>query len=45
VLLAQGLSREEAAQSLRVSFHAASRPEEVDACLNALGRCVKRLLA
>jgi cysteine desulfurase len=45
VLLAMGLSRDEAAQSLRFSFHAATREEDVDACLNALARCVKRLRA
>jgi len=44
VLLAMGLSREEAAQSVRISFHAASRERDVDACLNALSRCVKGLL-
>jgi cysteine desulfurase len=43
VLVAQGLSREEAAQSIRVSFHAGSTVREVDACLNELARCVKRL--
>jgi cysteine desulfurase len=43
VLLAMGLSRELAAQSLRVSFHASSREEDAEACLNELARCVKRL--
>jgi cysteine desulfurase len=45
VLLAMGLSRELASQSLRVSFHAASREEDGVACLNELARCVKRLRA
>jgi cysteine desulfurase len=45
VLLAMGLSRELAAQSLRVSFHASSREEDVATCLNELARCVKRLRA
>jgi cysteine desulfurase len=43
VLVAQGLSREEASQGIRVSFHAGSTAREVDACLNELARCVKRL--
>lgn len=45
VLLAQGLSREAAAQSLRVSFHAASSEADALACLDALARCVKGLRA
>lgn len=45
VLLSMGLSREEASQSLRVSFHAGSREEDVAACLNAIARCVKGLHA
>ncbi len=45
VLLAMGISREEAAQSLRVSFHAGSCEEDVAACLNAIARCVKGLHA
>jgi cysteine desulfurase len=45
VLLAQGLSRAEAAQSLRVSFHAASTPADVASFLNALSRVVKGLRA
>jgi len=43
VLVAQGLSREQAAQALRVSFHAGSTALEVDACLNEIARGVKRL--
>ena len=45
VLLAMGLSREEASRSLRVSFHAGSREEDAAACLDALARCVKGLHA
>jgi cysteine desulfurase len=45
VLLAMGLSRELAAQSLRVSFHAASSEEDAGECVNELARCVKSLLA
>jgi cysteine desulfurase len=45
VLLAMGLSREEASQSLRVSFHAGSTEDDVAACLNAIARCVKGLRA
>ncbi len=43
VLLAMGLTRAEASQSLRVSFHAGTSEDDVAACLNALARCVKRL--
>jgi cysteine desulfurase len=43
VLVAQGLSREEAGESIRVSFHAGSTARDVDACLNELARCVKGL--
>lgn len=43
VLLAMGLSRELASQTIRVSFHAGSTERDVDSCLNELGRCVKRL--
>lgn len=43
VLLAMGLPRELAAQCIRVSFHAGSTERDVDACLNEIGGCVKRL--
>ncbi|HEX5139227.1 MAG TPA: cysteine desulfurase family protein [Planctomycetota bacterium] len=43
VLVAQGLSREEAAQAIRASLHAGSTERDVDVCLNELARCVKRL--
>ncbi|MCK6461829.1 MAG: aminotransferase class V-fold PLP-dependent enzyme [Planctomycetes bacterium] len=43
VLLAMGVPRELAAQSIRLSFHAGSTERETDACLNELVRCVKRL--
>jgi cysteine desulfurase len=43
VLVAMGLTRAEASESVRVSFHAGSTAEDVDACLNALLRCVKGL--
>jgi cysteine desulfurase len=42
-LLAQGLSRAQAAEGVRVSFHAGSSAEDVDACLNAMARVVKGL--
>jgi cysteine desulfurase len=40
-LLAQGLPRALAAESVRVSFHAGSTEADVDACLNAMARVVK----
>jgi len=43
VLLAMGLERAAAERSLRVSLHAATTSEDVDACLNGLARVVKRL--
>jgi len=43
VLQAMGLTREQAEQSVRVSFHAGSRPDDVVACVNALARVVKNL--
>jgi len=43
VLLAMGVTREEASQSLRVSFHAGTSENDLAACLNALARCVKGL--
>jgi cysteine desulfurase len=45
VLRAMGLTREEAERSIRISFHAQSRPTDVAACLDALARVVKRLRA
>jgi cysteine desulfurase len=44
VLLAQGLSRDDAASSVRISLHAGSREADVVLCLNTLSRCVKSLL-
>ena len=38
-----GVTREEASQSLRVSFHAGTSENDLAACLNALARCVKGL--
>jgi len=43
VLLAMGLTRAEASQSLRVSFHAGTGEDDVAACLNEVARCVKGL--
>jgi cysteine desulfurase len=43
VLLAMGLSREHAESSIRISLHAHSSLEEIDACVRALARVVKKL--
>jgi len=45
VLLAIGLTREQAESSVRISFHAHSTREEIDACAVALVRVVKKLRA
>jgi len=43
VLLAIGLSRREAEQSVRISFHANTTEADVDRCVDALERAVKKL--
>ena len=43
VLVAMGLSREQAERSIRVSMHASTDAEEVEFCLHSLERVVKKL--
>ena len=43
VLLAIGLSRREADQSVRISFHANTTEADVERCVDALARAVKKL--